>query len=651
MSARIRKIQSIVRKSHLSQIVRADLKKRALTPIDVDRPLDFGENEDEDEALERRKEKRLNPATDENPDELLGDVSNKPQSNRSGIPVGEEVPLREYLNRVTPKHNEQARETKKSVEFQRAVDKYIRLLKKLRKGDGDKNNIFSGMDLLEQIYPNIKDEAAKLMGGLSREQIKYNEEAGKEQENFRGEGAEMTIGVAVAKYKRLLEDLKENEAEGGKAFDTDLIKEEMEELKADFPQLPELISTLEKEDAEFEAANPTEEPEEVATESPSTIEEPVAGLSKEEKKELDQAETTLAKQTAEITRQIKKNENPAQKEALTNQLVSLQEKYIEVRKKIDGDVYGTLAAEIINIQQNISIETDPEVKQGLEQQLAQKQEEIKKVIKERGGNRSYEFLNEDQNSSKFTIDDVLSLANEMYTDKEAKSAMNHMPLSQLYELVKKKITEMGLDKEEAEEETVNSYLTMRRIWAAKKKNEEVETEDDSEEKREDDSSFGTMDEDQLKSLSIMDKIEMCNYVELFALLRYLNKISKKKTKNVEDEPVNPDELAKSIGRPKPPVEHGKGKSILKNLSPEDLKRYENMRASGAKFLSMREAADCMMDSKVIPSVQYADPMERARRAIERQDPICFDVAAEHGQMFDNVKHMKWFVTALAEEME
>lgn len=49
-------------------------------------------------------------------------------------------------------------------------------------------------------------------------------------------------------------------------------------------------------------------------------------------------------------------------------------------------------------------------------------------------------------------------------------------------------------------------------------------------------------------------------------------------------------------------------------------------------------------------VQYKDPLEKARRAIMREDPICFDVAAEHGQMFGNVKHMKWFVEAVAEEM-
>jgi hypothetical protein len=40
----------------------------------------------------------------------------------------------------------------------------------------------------------------------------------------------------------------------------------------------------------------------------------------------------------------------------------------------------------------------------------------------------------------------------------------------------------------------------------------------------------------------------------------------------------------------------------------------------------------------------------AREAIEREDTVCFDVAAEHGQIFGNVKGMKWFVDAVAESL-
>jgi len=43
-------------------------------------------------------------------------------------------------------------------------------------------------------------------------------------------------------------------------------------------------------------------------------------------------------------------------------------------------------------------------------------------------------------------------------------------------------------------------------------------------------------------------------------------------------------------------------------------------------------------------------MDKARAAIQREDSVCFDVAAEYGQMFENVKHMKWFVRAVADEL-
>ena len=39
--------------------------------------------------------------------------------------------------------------------------------------------------------------------------------------------------------------------------------------------------------------------------------------------------------------------------------------------------------------------------------------------------------------------------------------------------------------------------------------------------------------------------------------------------------------------------------------------------------------------------------KRALRAIEQEATVCYDVAAEHGQMFENVRHMRWFVQAVA----
>jgi len=44
-------------------------------------------------------------------------------------------------------------------------------------------------------------------------------------------------------------------------------------------------------------------------------------------------------------------------------------------------------------------------------------------------------------------------------------------------------------------------------------------------------------------------------------------------------------------------------------------------------------------------------MARARRHIERRTELAFDVAWESGQMFDNVRHMRWFLVAVARELE
>jgi len=44
-------------------------------------------------------------------------------------------------------------------------------------------------------------------------------------------------------------------------------------------------------------------------------------------------------------------------------------------------------------------------------------------------------------------------------------------------------------------------------------------------------------------------------------------------------------------------------------------------------------------------------LERARRHIERRSELAFDVAAETGQMFGNVRHMRGFLMAVARELE
>jgi hypothetical protein len=42
--------------------------------------------------------------------------------------------------------------------------------------------------------------------------------------------------------------------------------------------------------------------------------------------------------------------------------------------------------------------------------------------------------------------------------------------------------------------------------------------------------------------------------------------------------------------------------------------------------------------------------EKVRELIESEDQLCYDVASNFGQDFENVKHMAWFKHALAEEL-
>lgn len=43
--------------------------------------------------------------------------------------------------------------------------------------------------------------------------------------------------------------------------------------------------------------------------------------------------------------------------------------------------------------------------------------------------------------------------------------------------------------------------------------------------------------------------------------------------------------------------------------------------------------------------------EKAQRAIDHRDSVCFAICAECSQIFDNVKHMRWFLKAVMRELD
>ena len=45
-----------------------------------------------------------------------------------------------------------------------------------------------------------------------------------------------------------------------------------------------------------------------------------------------------------------------------------------------------------------------------------------------------------------------------------------------------------------------------------------------------------------------------------------------------------------------------------------------------------------------------DLREQARKEIETRSTLAFDVAKSHCQIFDNVKHLTWFLDVVEEEL-
>lgn len=51
--------------------------------------------------------------------------------------------------------------------------------------------------------------------------------------------------------------------------------------------------------------------------------------------------------------------------------------------------------------------------------------------------------------------------------------------------------------------------------------------------------------------------------------------------------------------------------------------------------------------RIVLAATVEDLLARAESAIERDEGFVHDVAADSGQMVDNVGHMRWFVEAVA----
>lgn len=331
---------------------------------------------------------------------------------------------------------------------------------------------------------------------LIREKLLKERQDKQNINDFRNTEIEFTDSMAVAKYRKLLDELKQNEsarAAGQKApFMENLIHKEIEELAAKFPDIAGQIDRLEQGDAEFNSRYVDEDGE-----------------------EYDRA-----------------NDEEKNQQALN-----------ELGETLEG-VEG----------------------KGRDGANKRKEDEI-------------------------GVDDVLVLADTMYTLKEAKHGSADMSMEDLKKSVMEKARQLGLIAV-TKEERIAAYLSGKLVLAA-------EDEDEDEEETEEEKSLGSperpidketaKDYRLYKKMPLAEKISGASYVQLYALNKYFSKLLKAKQKNEgaasaeEDESINPEELHVPGYNKKPPVEHGK----VKRFTPEEIAKYEQMSAARASSIKIR----------------------------------------------------------------
>ncbi len=182
------------------------------------------------------------------------------------------------------------------------------------------------------------------------------------------------------------------------------------------------------------------------------------------------------------------------------------------------------------------------------------------------------------------MDDVMVLADTMYSLKQAKEALNNMPIDKLKEAVLEKFKALGLDKKK---QAIEAYLSGNFVIAAE---DDEKDDDDKDTERPEDLDAAKTLKDYAK-MSPEDKIMGASYVELYALNKFFDKLLKKKKKAEpqeagEDEAVDIEGLEKAIGK-KPKPEHG----AVRKFSPEEIAEYERKMQTASRKFSKRDASE------------------------------------------------------------
>jgi rubrerythrin len=106
------------------------------------------------------------------------------------------------------------------------------------------------------------------------------------------------------------------------------------------------------------------------------------------------------------------------------------------------------------------------------------------------------------------------------------------------------------------------------------------------------------------------------------------------------------------------VHAGEFLHLLKSLAPDEADLYaegekevEGMKKAKVDYDSVakRAAGELLQPRPAAPggAPTKADLLHRAEEAIENDEHFIYDVAADVGQNVDNVRHMRWFLRAVA----
>ncbi len=170
-------------------------------------------------------------------------------------------------------------------------------------------------------------------------------------------------------------------------------------------------------------------------------------------------------------------------------------------------------------------------------------------------------------SDDLEIDDVLILAETLYSKEQAKKDLNNMPIKELFKMVMNKYNELYPKLSVAE-------LRMKLVQAKRRKDDEDDYYN------------------ELKEMSDKEKIESADYVQLYALNKFFDKLLKKNKPNKadiaiddEDEAIDVEGIARKYNI-KPRPQHGE----VRRFTPEEIEEYQKKMVPASLKLSKREAS-------------------------------------------------------------